>query len=136
MLQRQIGNESALENGPVVCSCFAVGRSALLRAIRGDQLASVEQIGKALNAGTNCGSCIPELNAFDDDFGRGVEGRGAVMRVPSGGRKGGYGDKNERPAHRRQILAGGARHLTATPFAGRAGPPATRCEARRPGRCA
>ena len=112
MLQRQIGNESALENGPVVCSCFAVGRSALLRAIRGDQLASVEQIGKALNAGTNCGSCIPELNAF------------------------GYGDKNERPAHRRQILAGGARHLTATPFAGRAGPPATRCEARRPGRCA
>jgi assimilatory nitrate reductase catalytic subunit len=56
--------KGALESGPVVCSCFAVGRSTLLRAIRGDQLVSVEQIGKALNAGTNCGSCIPELKGL------------------------------------------------------------------------
>ncbi len=54
----------ALESGPVVCSCFAVGRSTLLRAIRGEGLVSVEQIGKALNAGTNCGSCIPELKGL------------------------------------------------------------------------
>jgi assimilatory nitrate reductase catalytic subunit len=27
-------------------------------------LISVEQIGKALNAGTNCGSCIPELKGL------------------------------------------------------------------------
>ena len=40
--------KGALETGPVVCSCFAVGRSTLLRAIRGDELVSVEQIGKAL----------------------------------------------------------------------------------------
>jgi len=52
------------ESGPVVCSCFAVGRSTLLRAIRGDKLVSVEQIGKALKAGTNCGSCIPELKGL------------------------------------------------------------------------
>ncbi len=52
------------EAGPVVCSCFAVGRSTLLRAIRGDGLVSVEQIGKALQAGTNCGSCIPELKGL------------------------------------------------------------------------
>jgi assimilatory nitrate reductase catalytic subunit len=56
--------KGALESGPVVCSCFAVGRSTLLRAIRGDKLVSVEQIGKALNAGTNCGSCIPELKGL------------------------------------------------------------------------
>jgi len=56
--------KGSLEAGPVVCSCFAVGRSTLLRAIRGDKLVSVEQIGKALNAGTNCGSCIPELNGL------------------------------------------------------------------------
>ncbi len=54
----------ALETGPVVCSCFTVGRSTLLRAIRGDQLVSVDQIGKALHAGTNCGSCIPELKGL------------------------------------------------------------------------
>ena len=52
------------ETGPVVCSCFSVGRSTLLRAIRSDELVSVEQIGKALRAGTNCGSCIPELKAL------------------------------------------------------------------------
>jgi assimilatory nitrate reductase catalytic subunit len=56
--------KGALETGPIVCSCFAVGRSTLLRAIRGDKLISVEQIGKALNAGTNCGSCIPELKGL------------------------------------------------------------------------
>ena len=56
--------KGSLETGPVVCSCFAVGRSTLLRAIRGDKLVSVEQIGKALQAGTNCGSCIPELKGL------------------------------------------------------------------------
>jgi assimilatory nitrate reductase catalytic subunit len=56
--------KGALESGPVVCSCFAVGRSTLLRAIRSDRLVSVEQIGKALHAGTNCGSCIPELKGL------------------------------------------------------------------------
>jgi assimilatory nitrate reductase catalytic subunit len=55
--------KGTLEPGPVVCSCFAVGRSTLLRAIRGG-LVSVEQIGKALRAGTNCGSCIPELKGL------------------------------------------------------------------------
>jgi len=52
------------ESGPVVCSCFSVGRSTLLRAIRGEGLVSVDAIGRALRAGTNCGSCVPELKAL------------------------------------------------------------------------
>jgi assimilatory nitrate reductase catalytic subunit len=52
------------ETGPIVCACFAVGRSTLLRAIRTQELVSAEQIGKTLRAGTNCGSCVPELNAL------------------------------------------------------------------------
>ena len=56
--------KGGVETGPIVCSCFAVGRSTLLRAIRGDKLVSVEAIGKALHAGTNCGSCIPELKGL------------------------------------------------------------------------
>jgi assimilatory nitrate reductase catalytic subunit len=52
------------ESGPIVCSCFSVGRSTLLRAIRTQSLVSAEAIGKALHAGTNCGSCVPELKAL------------------------------------------------------------------------
>ncbi len=56
--------KGGVETGPILCSCFAIGRSTLLRAIRGDKLVSVEAIGKALRAGTNCGSCIPELKGL------------------------------------------------------------------------
>jgi assimilatory nitrate reductase catalytic subunit len=56
--------KAGAETGPIVCSCFAVGRSTLLRAIRTQELVSAEQIGKALHAGTNCGSCVPELKAL------------------------------------------------------------------------
>ncbi len=47
--------------GASVCACFGVGRNTILKAIKEDNLDSVEAIGKALQAGTNCGSCIPEL---------------------------------------------------------------------------
>jgi assimilatory nitrate reductase catalytic subunit len=53
-----------LESGPIVCACFSVGRSTLLRAIRTQELVSADAIGKALRAGTNCGSCVPELKAL------------------------------------------------------------------------
>jgi len=57
-------SKPALEAGPIVCSCFSVGRSTLLRAIRTQALVSADAIGKALRAGTNCGSCVPELKAL------------------------------------------------------------------------
>ncbi len=47
--------------GPIVCSCFGVGMNTILNAIENDGLLSVDQIGSALQAGTNCGSCKPEL---------------------------------------------------------------------------
>ena len=50
-----------VEAGPVVCACFNVGLNTLLNAIASDGLSSVESIGQALKAGTNCGSCVPEL---------------------------------------------------------------------------
>jgi assimilatory nitrate reductase catalytic subunit len=56
--------KGGVETGPILCSCFSVGRSTLLRAIRGDKLVSVEAIGDALRAGTNCGSCVPELKGL------------------------------------------------------------------------
>jgi assimilatory nitrate reductase catalytic subunit len=47
--------------GPVLCSCFGVGVNTILSAIETQGLLTVEAIGAALGAGTNCGSCKPEL---------------------------------------------------------------------------
>src|SRR6185437_2549981 len=46
--------------GPVVCACFGVGRTAICDAIAAGAN-SAAAIGAQLRAGTNCGSCIPEL---------------------------------------------------------------------------
>jgi assimilatory nitrate reductase catalytic subunit len=48
--------------GETVCACFSVGLNTIVEAIRNADLTSVEAIGAALQAGTNCGSCLPELN--------------------------------------------------------------------------
>ncbi|MEM9071760.1 MAG: molybdopterin-dependent oxidoreductase [Myxococcota bacterium] len=55
------------DDGPIVCTCFGVGLNVLVRAIRREGLASPEAIGAALNAGTNCGSCVPEVEALLDE---------------------------------------------------------------------
>ncbi len=49
------------DQGRLVCACFGVGVNTLIKAIRQDGLTSPEQVGAALQAGTNCGSCVPEL---------------------------------------------------------------------------
>ncbi|HEY1076669.1 MAG TPA: molybdopterin-dependent oxidoreductase [Fontimonas sp.] len=49
--------------GPLVCSCFGVGRNVICAAIR-DGLHSAEALGAKLRCGTNCGSCVPELKSL------------------------------------------------------------------------
>jgi len=61
------GREDA---GPIVCACYGVGRNTLAKAIRERGLQSPEQIGAALQAGTNCGSCVPELRVLIAEFGQ------------------------------------------------------------------
>ena len=46
--------------GPVVCACFGVGRTTICDAIA-KGAGTAAEIGARLKAGTNCGSCIPEL---------------------------------------------------------------------------
>jgi assimilatory nitrate reductase catalytic subunit len=46
--------------GPIVCACFGVGRTAICDAIAAGAN-SAAAIGTELKAGTNCGSCIPEM---------------------------------------------------------------------------
>ncbi len=50
--------------GPVICSCFGVGVNTTVAAIETRGLTRVEEVGTALQAGTNCGSCRAELAAI------------------------------------------------------------------------
>ncbi|HWI25371.1 MAG TPA: molybdopterin-dependent oxidoreductase [Stellaceae bacterium] len=47
--------------GKLVCVCCGIGERVIEQAIRERRLDSVEAIGEATTAGTNCGSCKPEL---------------------------------------------------------------------------
>ena len=52
--------DAASDTGPLVCTCFGVGRNQIRDAIKAGAM-STQAIGLALKAGTNCGSCKPEL---------------------------------------------------------------------------
>jgi assimilatory nitrate reductase catalytic subunit len=52
--------DGVADAGPIVCACFGVGRSTICDAIAAGA-DSAAKIGAQLKAGTNCGSCIPEL---------------------------------------------------------------------------
>jgi assimilatory nitrate reductase catalytic subunit len=54
------GRNGLPDTGPLVCCCFAVGLAEIENAVASGAT-SAEKIGKLLRAGTNCGSCLPEL---------------------------------------------------------------------------
>ncbi|UVK43978.1 molybdopterin-dependent oxidoreductase [Mesorhizobium sp. AR07] len=54
-----------VDRGAIVCSCFGVGANQIAEAVRCG-CASVEAIGAALDAGTNCGSCRAEIRIIVD----------------------------------------------------------------------
>ena len=57
-----LGGGSA--EGPLVCSCFKVGKNRLLKAIREQGLTTPQQVTACLKAGGNCGSCVPEIRGL------------------------------------------------------------------------
>jgi len=63
LLVGQSANPAA-DTGATVCSCFGVGKKTICSAIAQHNLTTHQQIGQHLKAGTNCGSCIPELKAI------------------------------------------------------------------------
>lgn len=54
------------DSGPLICSCFGVRRRAIEAAVRGGA-GDVESVGERLKAGTNCGSCRPEIRRVIND---------------------------------------------------------------------
>jgi assimilatory nitrate reductase catalytic subunit len=64
--------------GPVVCACFGVGRTTICEAIAAGARSAAE-IGLRLKAGTNCGSCIPELKRLIAQTGATDHERGKLV---------------------------------------------------------
>lgn len=58
------GSGAQPDKGAIVCSCFSVGINEITDAINNNGCHDVAAIGKALQAGTNCGSCRAELNGI------------------------------------------------------------------------
>ncbi|MET0257837.1 MAG: molybdopterin-dependent oxidoreductase, partial [Methylobacterium sp.] len=54
------GRTQTASAGPVICACHGVGLDVITATIAAGA-GSVEQVGAACKAGTNCGSCIPEI---------------------------------------------------------------------------
>jgi assimilatory nitrate reductase catalytic subunit len=45
----------------IICACFQVPLAAVRAAVNSGAAKNVRDLGKTLRAGTNCGSCLPEL---------------------------------------------------------------------------
>jgi assimilatory nitrate reductase catalytic subunit len=56
--------------GPIVCSCWAVGRNTLRRVIAEHGLTDTRQVGTRLRAGTGCGSCLAEIKVLLEECGQ------------------------------------------------------------------
>ena len=50
--------------GPLVCSCFKVGKSRIIDTIKEKNLSNEKQVTACLKAGGNCGSCLPEIRGL------------------------------------------------------------------------
>ena len=50
--------------GAIVCACFNLGEKTLQAAIKEQGLKTHQQVGVCLKAGTNCGSCVPEIKVL------------------------------------------------------------------------
>ena len=52
------------DRGAIVCACFDVGVNQIAGAIARGEATTVEALGALLKAGSNCGSCRPELKSL------------------------------------------------------------------------
>lgn len=50
--------------GKIICACFNVGEKTICKAVYEAGASSTEAVGELCQAGTNCGSCRPEISAL------------------------------------------------------------------------
>ena len=54
-----------VDQGELVCSCFGVGRNPIAACARElGAAATIAEVGKRLKCGTNCGSCVGEIQGI------------------------------------------------------------------------
>ena len=56
-----IASSAQPDQGKLICSCFKVSEKTITDAIE-EGACSTAELGQQLRCGTNCGSCLPELN--------------------------------------------------------------------------
>jgi assimilatory nitrate reductase catalytic subunit len=76
---RSPGGEA--EAGALICACFGIDRTRIVRAVREGGAATVEMLGSVLKAGTNCGSCRPELGKILREVAAGPQAASATRRA-------------------------------------------------------
>ena len=64
LLSGRAAREDVASRGHTVCACFGVALQTLQAAITDRKVANVAEIGALLRAGTNCGTCVPELRTI------------------------------------------------------------------------
>jgi assimilatory nitrate reductase catalytic subunit len=55
---------SGNDAGPLVCSCFKVGKNTIVNAIKEKGLKTPKEVTACVKAGGNCGSCVPEIRGL------------------------------------------------------------------------
>ena len=69
-IQRSILSGQASQSlltGKQVCACKQVGELTIINAIKEQGCQSAQAVGRCTEAGTGCGSCIPEINQLIDE---------------------------------------------------------------------
>lgn len=51
-----------VDPGPLVCACMGVGENTIINAITSEECDDAISVGKLCQAGTNCGSCVGQIN--------------------------------------------------------------------------
>ncbi len=59
--KRSAREVAIVQSEPVICACFGVSARTIRSALASGTARTITEIGTALRAGTNCGSCLPEL---------------------------------------------------------------------------
>jgi len=56
-----------MDNNDIVCTCFSVTKAEIIKVIKEKNLKTVDEVGEYVDAGTACGSCIPDIKKILDE---------------------------------------------------------------------
>ncbi len=68
MLDRNLYSSTEPDELETICFCFYKNRQQIVSAILDNGLKTVEEVGKQIKAGTNCGRCQNRIQAIIDDL--------------------------------------------------------------------